>query len=72
MFMYNMKRKLFHYQFPSIINDFIQFRDYQAMQAYKGLNSRYYAGRMVQLQFVNIPSWSAAICGTFDLAFLFN
>jgi hypothetical protein len=33
------------------------------MLAYQALNTRYYAGRMVQCEFVNIPSWSAAICG---------
>ncbi|CAF0758350.1 unnamed protein product [Rotaria sp. Silwood1] len=48
-------------------NVYIQYEtDYQAMQAYKALNTRYYAGRMVQCQFVNIPSWSAAICGLFE------
>ncbi|CAF0759050.1 unnamed protein product [Rotaria sordida] len=45
-------------------NVYVQYEtDYQAMKAYKALNTRYYAGRMVQCQFVNIPSWSAAICG---------
>ena len=33
------------------------------MLAYQTLNTRYYAGRMVQCEFVNIPSWSSAICG---------
>ncbi|CAF2760138.1 unnamed protein product [Rotaria sp. Silwood2] len=48
-------------------NVYVQYEtDYQAMQAYKALNTRYYAGRMVQCQFVNIPSWSAAICGLFE------
>jgi hypothetical protein len=59
--MYNMKRK-FLYNFHRIYIDFL-FRDYQAMLAYKALNTRYYAGRMVQCEFVNIPNWSAAICG---------
>ncbi|CAF2078967.1 unnamed protein product [Rotaria magnacalcarata] len=45
-------------------NVYVQYKtDYEAMQAYKALNTRYYAGRMVQCQFVNIPSWTAAICG---------
>ncbi|CAF0945682.1 unnamed protein product [Adineta steineri] len=45
-------------------NVYVQYEtDYQAMQAYKALNTRYYAGRMVQCEFVNIPSWSTAICG---------
>jgi hypothetical protein len=41
----------------------ILFRLNEAIKAYKALNTRYYAGRMVQCQFVNIPSWSDAICG---------
>lgn len=35
----------------------------QAMKAYLALNTRYYAGRMVQCQFVKIANWSSAICG---------
>ena len=37
--------------------------DDESMRAYLALNTRYYAGRMIQCQFVNIPSWTAAICG---------
>ncbi|UJR35618.1 hypothetical protein I4U23_028368 [Adineta vaga] len=49
-------------------NVYVQYEtDYQAMLAYQALNTRYYAGRMVQCQFVNIPSWSTAICGLSEL-----
>ncbi|CAF1145886.1 unnamed protein product [Adineta ricciae] len=49
-------------------NVYIQYEtDYQAMLAYRALNTRYYAGRMIQCQFVNIPSWSTAICGLSEL-----
>ncbi len=63
--MCNMKRKFSFYLIIIFIEsiDFFFFRDYPAMLAYKALNTRYYAGRMVQCEFVNIPSWSAAICG---------
>ena len=60
MFMYNTKRK---YLYIVLKNPRFLFRDYQSMLAYQALNTRYYAGRMVQCEFVNIPSWSAAICG---------
>jgi len=42
------------------------------MLAYKSLNTRYYAGRMVQCEFVNIPNWSSAICGKEFIIFLNN
>ena len=64
--MFNTKRQISPYIHSSFERSrffFFFFREYQAMLAYQGLNTRYYAGRMVQCEFVNIPSWSAAICG---------
>lgn len=61
--MYNIKRNYSGF-FPVIsLYGWQSFRDHEAMLAYKALNTRYYAGRMVQCEFVDIPSWSAAICG---------
>ena len=67
MFTSNMKRRSMNFFLKiSVILFSVKIEissEDQAMRAYLGLNSRYYAGRMVQCQFVNIPSWSAAICG---------
>ena len=38
-------------------------RDDEAMRAFLKFNSRYYAGRMIQCEFVDIRNWSEAICG---------
>ncbi|KAF6198939.1 hypothetical protein GE061_006962 [Apolygus lucorum] len=34
-----------------------------AAAAYKALNGRYYAGRMISVEFINLVSWKAAACG---------
>ncbi|CAG9854925.1 unnamed protein product [Phyllotreta striolata] len=45
-------------------NVFIEFHSTQAaLKCYRGLNGRWYAGRQISVQFVNIPSWNSAVCG---------
>lgn len=45
-------------------NVYVQFREERsAMSAFRGLNGRYYAGKRISVEFVNIPNWNRAICG---------
>lgn len=37
----------------------------EALRAYKDLNGRWYAGKKINVEFCNIVSWKAAICGIF-------
>ncbi|XP_022128083.2 U2 small nuclear ribonucleoprotein auxiliary factor 35 kDa subunit-related protein 2 [Pieris rapae] len=45
-------------------NTYIEYADLRsAVKAYRTLHARWYGGRQMSLQFCQIPSWKAAICG---------
>ncbi|RZF37420.1 hypothetical protein LSTR_LSTR011697 [Laodelphax striatellus] len=41
------------------------FSERHALKAYQLFQGRYYAGRQLNVMFVNIPSWKNALCGLF-------
>ncbi|GBP11866.1 hypothetical protein EVAR_74504_1 [Eumeta japonica] len=45
-------------------NTYIEYDELRcAVAAYRAMNTRWYAGKQISLQFCNIPSWKNAICG---------
>lgn len=45
-------------------NVFIEYSSTRgALKCFRGLNGRWYGGKQISVQFVNIPNWNSAICG---------
>lgn len=42
------------------------FREDNAYQAFMKFNARWYGGKQLSAQFVNVASWKRAICGNFS------
>jgi hypothetical protein len=41
----------------------VHFREDHALEALTKFNARWYGGKQISAQFVEIPSWRRAICG---------
>jgi len=44
----------------------------EAFEAFTKFNARWYGGKQMTAQFINIPSWKRAICGNYKLLTLVN
>lgn len=54
-------------------NVYIEYESAQhAVQAFKKFHGRFYGGKQINVEFVNIDSWKAAICGKLKSFFYLN